>query len=432
MVGKQEASFIPQGDVGHRRPSHFLIVAIVNLHEIELTFGPKARRDAFERLRTEVGKIAKYGQIVEIETAAAIEFMVHRKGSDQLWKPGYLIERLCRLLHSRPVITDGDPFYVVPSVGVVDISSEKINLERAREEAWRQIDAWPIGFSRVQEIGRYREDMKRSARLLERVERGGAVLVWQSIVSREQSANLQYLEGLLRVDDDEGNLRTCEADIRAIERVGLAPELDRRLMSLVVDHLESDPAIRLGVNISANSASFHRYGRDASWCELRWQLERNPELARRLVIEITEAADLVSLDEGCEFVSVMQSLGCLVAVDDFGAGRGSVIQFATLAVDIVKIDGSFVQGATQDGRAFSAFQHLVGLGRAIASSVVVEGVETADQAELARKAGADGLQGYHFSRPSASQEIHNEARMIFALHSFSDRFRPGRRSLSVR
>ena len=416
-MGRQEASFF-RASAALRPPALYLVASIANLQAIELAFGHEARAAALGRLRAAMRRVVPRGEMIELENAEAIEVVAHGRIA-----AGPLLDRLCADLGSRPIMSEIGPFYIVPSLGAAEIGMG--DVEMARMNARNQITALPLAGGRS-EISRYREDMRQCASLLENIDRGGAALVWQSVVSPEHETRLLYFEGLLRLCGEDGELRACEAGIRALERVGLAPELDRRIMALVLDHLEADPVIRLGVNISASSASLHRYGKFATWCDLLSRLARHPDLARRLVIEITETAEIPSLDEAGEFISRMQDLGCLVAIDDFGAGRASVMQTAALLADIIKVDGGFIRDAMQDERRHATFEHLVGLARSLAPAVVVEGVETAGQAELARQAGAQWLQGYHFGRPSLTRALSAppEARTIWALGNFRDRFHP--------
>ena len=405
-------------------PSAFLLVAsIANLQEIELSFGLAARKEAFERLRLEMRRIARRPFVTELESAGVIEAVIEWEAGEG--RPDHLIHRLACNMLSHPIVSESGCFYVVPEIGGAALDREHGDIDSAKAGAYRQLESSSVKIQQPWHLFRYREDMSRAAELLQKIDRGEAMLVWQAIVSPADRAPLLYFEGLLRVLGDDGALFSCEGNIRAAERVGLAPELDRRLVSRALDQLETDDDVRMGVNISARSASLHRYGRDAGWRELRSRLEREPELARRLVIEITETADFASLDEAAEFVSLMQHLGCQVAIDDFGAGRGSIIQYGALCADIIKIDGSFVQQAGQNEKGHATFRHLVGLARALAPQVVVEGVETADQAELARGIGIDWFQGYHFGRPSPTRAlgVSADARAIMALRNFQDRFR---------
>lgn len=422
-VGALDFSPIYPDDSNQPQSALLLVASIANLQEIEFSFGLAARQEAFERLRAEMRRIASRACVTELESAGLVEAVIEAGAG--AGRSGYLIHRLACKIMSRPIISASGSFYAVPEIGTTALDHLHGDIDGAKARAYQQIERTSVKIQRPWHLFRYRDDMKRAVGLFERVDRGEAMLVWQAIVSPAHERPILYFEGLLRVPGEDGALISCEADIRAVERVGLAPELDRRLVSHVLDQLEADPDVRMGVNISARSASLHRYGRNSAWRELRSRLERDPDLARRLVIEITETAEFASLDEAGEFVSLMQHLGCQVAIDDFGAGRGSIIQYAALSADIIKIDGSFIQGARQDERGYATFRHLVGLGRALVPAVVVEGIETADQAELARGIGVDWFQGYHFGRPSPTRAlgISADARAIMALRNFQDRVR---------
>jgi EAL domain-containing protein (putative c-di-GMP-specific phosphodiesterase class I) len=124
-----------------------------------------------------------------------------------------------------------------------------------------------------------------------------------------------------------------------------------------------------------------------------------PDLARRLIVEITETAALVDMEEAVRFVSEVRKLGCRVALDDFGAGYTSFRHLKALTVDVVKIDGSFVRdiAVNNDNRLF--VRTLVGLARGFGLRTVAECVETPEAAKVLESEGADYLQGYHFARP---------------------------------
>ena len=77
-------------------------------------------------------------------------------------------------------------------------------------------------------------------------------------------------------------------------------------------------------------------------------------MAERLIVEITESAAIHDIDETRGFVARVKDLGCRIAIDDFGAGYTSFRNLRKLGVDIVKIDGAFVQNInrSEDDRAF--------------------------------------------------------------------------------
>ncbi len=118
----------------------------------------------------------------------------------------------------------------------------------------------------------------------------------------------------------------------------------------------------------------------------------------RVVIEIREAANM---DEAVltNAVNNYRSLGYRIAVDDFGAAHSSLERVLKLQPDIVKLEGMLIRTAEQSLGTAASFNRLVERFHNAGIQVAVEGIETARQLEIARKSGADLLQGYHLARP---------------------------------
>ncbi|NLQ18723.1 EAL domain-containing protein [Marinomonas sp. M1K-6] len=122
--------------------------------------------------------------------------------------------------------------------------------------------------------------------------------------------------------------------------------------------------------------------------------------AHRLVIEIieSEVSDHAQLKH---FVSHFRQLGCLIAIDDFGAGHSNFDRIWDLEPDIVKIDRRLIQDAGQSRRVERILTGIVSLLHEAGSLVVVEGVETEHEALVAIAANADMIQGFYFAKPQA-------------------------------
>jgi EAL domain-containing protein (putative c-di-GMP-specific phosphodiesterase class I) len=155
-----------------------------------------------------------------------------------------------------------------------------------------------------------------------------------------------------------------------------------------VAELAAAPALRASVNVSPASAVDPDW-----WTGLGGLLRANASAAERLVIEITETAAIQDLDDARGFVSRVKDLGCRIAIDDFGAGNTSFRNLRKLGVDIIKIDGAFVQNImkSDDDRAF--VQTLIDLSRRLGLKTVAEWVQDEAAAQLLREWGCDYLQG---------------------------------------
>ncbi len=125
----------------------------------------------------------------------------------------------------------------------------------------------------------------------------------------------------------------------------------------------------------------------------------------RVVIEILENA----IDEEKDLVtaaSYYRDLGCLIAIDDFGAGHSNFNRIWRIRPDIVKLDRSIIVQAEENPFVRRVFPNLVGLIHESGSLALSEGIETEAQAIVAMDAGIDLVQGYLLGKPHARIDAH--------------------------
>jgi EAL domain-containing protein (putative c-di-GMP-specific phosphodiesterase class I) len=118
----------------------------------------------------------------------------------------------------------------------------------------------------------------------------------------------------------------------------------------------------------------------------------------RVVVEIVEHP-IYDEELLLDTVNFYKNLGCLIAIDDFGAGSSNFERVWTLAPQIVKLDRSMIEQADRDKKIKALFPGIVSLLHQAGSLVLVEGIETQEQAIIAMDSDADFVQGYYFARP---------------------------------
>ena len=125
-----------------------------------------------------------------------------------------------------------------------------------------------------------------------------------------------YFECLLRMRDLRGRIIAGGEFIAPIEQLGLIGFIDDYVLELTVRELARHPGVKLGLNISGLTACI------GPWLQsLVSVLQYRPDVARRLVVEITETAALSDIEESARFVDTLRRAGCRVALDDFGVGH---------------------------------------------------------------------------------------------------------------
>lgn len=101
----------------------------------------------------------------------------------------------------------------------------------------------------------------------------------------------------------------------------------------------------------------------------------------------------------------LKASGMHISIDDFGTGYSSLSYLKRFPVTTLKIDQSFVRDATTDKDDRAIMEAIVAIGHRLELSVLVEGVETEEQAQLCREIGCDIAQGYLFARPMPAIEL---------------------------
>ena len=225
------------------------------------------------------------------------------------------------------------------------------------------------------------------------------MIALQPIVT-SRSHEPELYECLLRMRRLDGSVMSASEFIDVAEQFGLAKLIDYRVLELTVELLRASPKIKLALNVSGETAT------DPQWmAALESFTGGDRSLLERLTVEITETAAISDVKGAVTFVRTLKALGCRVALDDFGAGYTSFRSLRQLGVDMVKIDGSFIQNLGTDAEDEMFVRTLIDLAKSFGVVTVGEWVCDEKTVELLEKAGVSYMQGYFFGAP----ELHKGA-----------------------
>lgn len=247
-----------------------------------------------------------------------------------------------------------------------------------------------------------REEMGLANFLGQAVRENRIRLAYQPVIEAVTGATAHY-EALLRLFAEDGKISSAGALIPIAERMGFAPAIDTMVLSRVVAELRNDKQVSLAVNVSNHSAL------DPSWMNLlKESVSQTPDIAQRLIVELTETAVHRDLKHMAYFCAELQAMGCLVTLDDFGSGYTSFRQLKTLSVDYVKIDGAFIKDLTDNADSRFFVKTLLDFTRGFGLKSVAECVENGEIAKILMDLGVDYMQGFYFGRPMNYRKWLNE------------------------
>lgn len=310
-------------------------------------------------------------------------------------------EKILRLFRESPMQTPAGPIHVTVSIGGVTLDYVKTayeamaQAESALQQAKRSGRDCFVLFCLSEEQKRaHRHSLEMGERVKAALKENRFSFAFQPVVDA-QTGEVRFYEGLLRMVETDGAVTLASDFVPGVERLGMARLLDHWVLEMAVAELIRFPTARLAVNISGFTAS------DRSWLRsLMMLLKGRPQVVRRLIVEITETAAIQDMEETARFTNIVRELGCQVALDDFGAGYISFRHMKSLAVDIVKIDGTFVGNITENPDNLLFIRSLISLAHGFGLTTIAECVETAKEAELLRREGVRLLQGYYYGAPS--------------------------------
>jgi diguanylate cyclase (GGDEF)-like protein len=127
--------------------------------------------------------------------------------------------------------------------------------------------------------------------------------------------------------------------------------------------------------------------------------------ASLVVLEVTESALAADVDGGIAALHNLKQSGVRIAIDDFGTGYSSLSTLASLPVDILKIDRSFVSGQASTSPSVPMLEGILGLAHKLSLAVVAEGIEQPEQLDLLRTLGCNMGQGYLLGRPIPAADL---------------------------
>jgi len=234
---------------------------------------------------------------------------------------------------------------------------------------------------------------------------------FQPIVDLRSGAIVAH-ESLIR--GPRGNaLGSPEALFASARTEGLTLELEQHCLKKAFQARSSQAlGSQLFVNLSAYTLVTLTEQLGASGIVNSLRLVVVPPAA--LVIEITEHDHITDLKTLIKAVAVLRNHGIQLALDDFGNGHSNLRLWAELRPEIVKIDKYFVKDSPSDAVKVQMLRGLMRFAETFGTTVVAEGIETAEELKVVRDLGIELGQGYFLGRPQAvaAQSLSAPARAV--------------------
>ena len=380
--------------------------------------------DRFKEINDELGHSRGDELLRRVASVLAETFpaAVYRLGGDEFVvllddladESDVYLEKLGRrLLHDiqGPFTVAGVPITVEASAGVArtrpgrrDLGDLLAGADTAMYAAKRHRTA--VELWRPELAAESATDLRLLAELRTAIDRGELVLHYQPLVDA-RTGQVESLEALVRWDHPRHGLLTPAAFLAEAERSEVITAMTDRILADAVRQAarwhRDGWRVPVAVNLPAPVLAQDRIVGVIAGLLAEYDLP-----ASSLKVEITESAVMTRPERSADRLRAIRELGVRIAMDDFGTGYTSLALLTQLPLDELKLDRSFVH-RIHDPRERAIVEAVAAMARGLGLTLVAEGVEDQQTADILRDAGFDVLQGYHFGRPAPPIEATERA-----------------------
>lgn len=224
---------------------------------------------------------------------------------------------------------------------------------------------------------------------------------YQPIVDLETNATYSY-EVFMRLDGQDPSVSTAQL-IQVAEEENMIEKVDRSIIKQAFYQYNKElhktkRSIRLSINLSAKSIN-------EKMVEYINQMARKCKvIPSHITFEITETAAMDNLNVSIQSLNTLRRKGFKLAIDDFGTGYSHVELLSQLAVDYIKIDGTFILDVEKDEQKLKTLNALVYISKNYNAKIIADFVENDKVIVILKKLGISYGQGCYFGELSDSIE----------------------------
>jgi len=338
------------------------------------------------------------------------EFAISLSNLESPKSAGYIANRINHAL-DKPIIVDKREIQTTASIGIAIhpdngldsaelMKYSDIAMYRAKKKGRNQAcffqDAMQVQLM-------YRVQIERE--LMEAEDKKQFVLYYQPVIN-PNNESLVGFEALIRWEFDD-TLRAPDTFIPIAEETKQIISIGRWVIENAIKTLgtwnkEQKSEYTMSINISAVQMYESELNSFIQQCLVEFNVA-----AHLIEIELTETALLGNSAKINNILHAFHNTGCKIALDDFGTGFSSISHLQKFPIDTVKIDKSIMPNA-ENAKNEPLIKGIVAMANFLGLSVVAEGVETQENANLCKSLDVSRIQGYFYAKPMSYAAIESK------------------------
>ena len=200
-------------------------------------------------------------------------------------------------------------------------------------------------------------------------------------------------ESLVRLINDDGKVIVPYFFLELTKKSKLYPSITKIVIDKSIEFIRQEN-IEVSINIS-----YQDIKDKTSMDYISVVLKENQDIASYITFELLESDDIENYEEIMEFIKIIKSNGCKLAIDDFGSGYSNFNHLFNMKPDILKLDGTLIKDINTNKNSKNIVKAMVMLAKESGIQTVAEFVDNQEVDELITNIGLDFGQGYYYSPP---------------------------------
>ncbi len=377
-------------DIDSINPGSLILINIDYFRSVNTALGQEAGdiclKEAANRLNDNINDSGKLYRL------ASDEFVIIPKNNNR-----EELEALCDNIQNcfnTPFIYQDVEIYLTVCQGITTNSSGNIlkNADQALLDA-RQMGASSKAFFNTNPLisERYRNNIYWANKVKQALKDGNIIPFFQG-VHNNKTGKIDNYECLVRLIDDDKPIEPAYF-LEAAKKVGLMPKLTACMLEKSFDYFEQKNK-SFSINLTSADLLF-----DETY-NLIISLIKNSHIdPSNITFEILES---ITAEESVlirDRLVKLKTMGCKIAVDDFGTAYSNFSRLMDYQVDYIKIDGKFIKDIDKNSKCHKTAQMITEFAHTIKAEVIAEYVYSEDVQKIVKELGIDHSQGFYFSKP---------------------------------
>ncbi|MDO9628732.1 MAG: bifunctional diguanylate cyclase/phosphodiesterase [Acholeplasmataceae bacterium] len=344
--------------------------------------------------------------------------MLARMGGDEFVLALFDIEDLEKFMPTieglfshirRSFILDEDDFFITYSAGVAlypDHGSDYITLLRHLDAAMsiaKSKGRDQIVIFDDEMVTLIKQQTEILNQLRQAIHHNEFMLHYQPIIKLKDNS-IDGVEALIRWQHPVKGFIPPLEFISLSEKNGFIKDITEWVFKEAADHFKEWDSKKKNFKISINLSAVMLMNDKFITNLIKW-IEEHQIDCRKFNLEITETAIISDIQKSIHVLNSLKRLGFTIALDDFGTGYSSLTYLQKLPIDTIKIDRTFISSIKEDTEEFYVLKYMIDLAHHLKLTVVAEGIETLEQAEMVKKYNVDFAQGYYYCKPMPQNRV---------------------------